>query len=512
MGYGAQLIMMNKRLDSARREKRPRASVYRQIRFSMLGLGAASGLVFPLLVGHFVLGEDHAASILYTVVCTVACIVVGIGNYWLFNRQVSGELHRIVEAMQRINRAVAKASETGNDLTGEHRLAITSNDDIGALEMSFNEMTDAIATRLNLEHRTRHLQQQLSRSVEVPRASKVILEEILSACDAIGGALYAKTENAAFHRLAVTGIDTGDSLPQLLSMNDGPISRAIETRALLDMSPVDDGLEWMRASTPFGTLQPRSVVAVPLEANDTTVGLVILATSSDRLTVEQRDIVESLRLQGGQQLQNTVLHDKVQKLAALDELTGLLNRRFGLRRLEEEFSISLRHGIPFSIMMMDIDHFKSFNDTFGHDAGDAVLKTFAAIVTRNLRAGDILCRYGGEEFLVGAPGTGIEDVATLGERLRRAVESERVHWQDQELRVTISVGAATWPIARASSPDELITDADQALYYAKNHGRNRVALHRGNEITTVNRAVVSKPHEDAGTERTGTREMKKRAA
>jgi diguanylate cyclase (GGDEF)-like protein len=279
---------------------------------------------------------------------------------------------------------------------------------------------------------------------------------------------------------------------------------------LLDLSPVDDGLDWVRVTTPLGTLQPRSILAVPLEANDTAVALIVLATSTDRLSAEQKDIVESLRVQAGQQLLNTVLHDKVQKLAALDELTGLLNRRFGIRRLEEEFSISLRHGIPFSIMMMDVDHFKSFNDTFGHDAGDAVLKSFASIVARNLRAGDILCRYGGEEFLVGAPGTGLEDAATLGERLRRAVESERVHWQDQELRVTISIGAATWPIARASSPDELITDADQALYYAKNHGRNRVGLHRGTEITTVSRAAAAGTRENDVS--VSSTEMKRRAA
>lgn len=461
--------------------ERPARSVYRRIRISMVGLGALSGLVLPLLVGNFVLGEDHGASVLYTVVCVVACMAVGIGNYWLFNHYVSAELHRIVEAMKRINLAVARASETGDDLTVDHRLAITSDDDIGALEIHFNEMTDAIADRLNLAHRNRHLVTQVADNVNIAHVGSVVLEELRDAAEAAGGVLYGDI-GGTFERLAITGFDDGEGIPRTLSPGDGPCARALRTSELIEMSPVEHGLDWLHFSTPLGTMAPRSVVIVPLHANDAPVGLVVLASTLAEVGARRR-IVESLVRRSGQLLQNAILHEKVQKLAALDELTGVLNRRFGLRRLGEEFSVSLRHGDPISVLVMDIDHFKSFNDTFGHDAGDVVLKTFAKIIESKLRTSDIFCRYGGEEFLVVAPDTSAEDAGTLAERLRLAVESHRVPWQKQELCVTISIGIATWPVTRASSPDELITDADKALYHAKNAGRNRVAIHRGEGIT-----------------------------
>jgi two-component system cell cycle response regulator len=177
-------------------------------------------------------------------------------------------------------------------------------------------------------------------------------------------------------------------------------------------------------------------------------------------------------------------------LAAIDDLTKLLNRRFGMRRLGEEFSRAARHGVPVSVIMLDIDHFKEFNDTYGHDAGDAVLRAVGRVLEGSVRAGDVVCRYGGEELMVVAPGTGGDDAGKLAERLRRLVETMPVVWRDQSLTVTVSLGTATWPIVRASFPEEMVTYADEALYHAKRSGRNRVSVHQGKEVKPVSTVNV----------------------
>jgi diguanylate cyclase (GGDEF)-like protein len=207
-----------------------------------------------------------------------------------------------------------------------------------------------------------------------------------------------------------------------------------------------------------------------------------LAAPVTTLLPDQWVLLEMLRRQGAPYLQNSVLHRRIRDLAAVDDLTNVLNRRFGLRRLKEEFTRAIRHGVPMSVMMVDVDHFKDFNDSFGHDAGDAVLKSVATVIENNLRTADILCRYGGEEFMVVTPGTGLTDCAKLAERIRRKIETNRTPWDTQQLSVTVSMGLATWPMVRASTPEELVSTADKALYYAKESGRNQVAAMQGDQV------------------------------
>jgi len=159
----------------------------------------------------------------------------------------------------------------------------------------------------------------------------------------------------------------------------------------------------------------------------------------------------------------------------VDPLTDAYNRRFGLGRLREEFSRAVRAESPLGALMLDLDHFKAINDTYGHLVGDRVLRAVAGACRRVLREGDVLVRYGGEEFLVLLPGAGPEDVRQVGERVRRAIEETSV--TDGELRtaVTVSLGGATFRDA-TDSPESLIALADKALYEAKESGRNRIAV------------------------------------
>jgi len=161
-----------------------------------------------------------------------------------------------------------------------------------------------------------------------------------------------------------------------------------------------------------------------------------------------------------------------------DPGTGLYNRRYLDRRLEEEFARARRHALPLSLLVVDIDHFKRINDGYGHQAGDLVLAELARAILEMVRVADVAARYGGEEFVVIAPGTPAPMGAALAERLRRAIESREIlvpgeGGARQRIPVTASIGVA----ALASGLDDarsLLAEADKALYRAKAQGRNRV--------------------------------------
>lgn len=164
---------------------------------------------------------------------------------------------------------------------------------------------------------------------------------------------------------------------------------------------------------------------------------------------------------------------KLLNMATTDYLTGLLNRREGFRRIIAEFSRAGRAGKPLCAMMLDIDHFKHINDTHGHLTGDSVLKSLATTLKKTLRGSDILCRYGGEEFLIVLPETGIEETTLLAERLRQQIEQSILQTEDhKKLDVTISIGVVGHQAEETY--EQLIARADQALYQAKESGRNRV--------------------------------------
>jgi diguanylate cyclase (GGDEF)-like protein len=162
----------------------------------------------------------------------------------------------------------------------------------------------------------------------------------------------------------------------------------------------------------------------------------------------------------------------------IDSLTGAYNRRHFDRRLREVFSVSKRHDQPLSLIMLDIDFFKEINDEYGHPIGDIVLKRLTEVLTGGVREGDIVCRYGGEEFAIILPQTDLESARFLAERLREQVHKteiipENVSPSQRAVKVTISLGMAT--SSRSMDTEHLLLNqTDQALYLAKEAGRNRV--------------------------------------
>jgi diguanylate cyclase (GGDEF)-like protein len=163
-----------------------------------------------------------------------------------------------------------------------------------------------------------------------------------------------------------------------------------------------------------------------------------------------------------------------------DPLTQVYNRRYLDRRLEEEIVRSKRYGLDLSILLLDIDHFKRVNDTYGHQAGDAVLSALGSLIKTTLREPDVAARYGGEEFLIVCVSTAIDGAGLVAERLRHLVESHQVEIADDSggrktIQISISVGAAGLS-GNVDSMDKLVQAADKALYRAKQEGRNRVVI------------------------------------
>lgn len=170
-------------------------------------------------------------------------------------------------------------------------------------------------------------------------------------------------------------------------------------------------------------------------------------------------------------------NERLQRLALTDALTELPNRRFAMERLEQEWALSKRGDRTLSCMMVDIDHFKPINDKFGHPAGDEALKLVASTLRQSARTQDVVCRYGGEEFVVICPDTGIDAAYQCAERLRLNVAALKFKDQEAGIRMTISIGVAEKKEGVASI-EELLNRADESLYAAKQGGRNRTVAEK----------------------------------
>lgn len=157
-----------------------------------------------------------------------------------------------------------------------------------------------------------------------------------------------------------------------------------------------------------------------------------------------------------------------------DPLTQTYNRGYLDKRLDEELAFSNRHGTELSVLLLDVDHFKRVNDTYGHQAGDAVLRVLAALLKRIVRTEDVVARYGGEEFAVVARGINVRNAHIFGERIRKTFAATRIPWEGDYIAVTLSIGIVTSRSNRKfATPAALFAVADEALYTAKDQGRNR---------------------------------------
>jgi diguanylate cyclase (GGDEF)-like protein len=214
--------------------------------------------------------------------------------------------------------------------------------------------------------------------------------------------------------------------------------------------------------------------AEPLKAGDPAVlgTLVLGSTEAGVFDQERMRQLELVALQAGEAVQRARLFDATERLATTDGLTGLTNHRTFQGRLDEHLQAAQRYGRKVSLILCDIDHFKSVNDTYGHPVGDQVLKGVAKVLAKEARTTDVVARYGGEEFAVVMPETDTAGALVIAERIRERIQKMVTETEQGPLQVTMSLGVATFPVDAAAKA-ALVERADGCLYHAKRHGRNQ---------------------------------------
>lgn len=442
--------------------------VFTDLAIWMMGFGLLIGVAFPpfcLLLGFSearVMQPDFIAS------TVVAGLMVGAVNYSLSRLVVGRRLRLLAEHMETVEHQLADAAFT-HDWSGcdpeRCALPVDSDDEVGASASAFNRLIGTLARSHAVEDAMRDFGAVLSREFDLDSLGGAALEGLLRHTGSAAGAILVAREDR-LEPLATHGLRGTDGL----AANDHVrrVLRLERTERLQVDAPdmIVDSLLVGQAA--------REILVAPITFKSVPLGVIVLATTG-QFEHDALRLVEQLRGDLGLAVNNALAHDRLERLAAVDPLTETYNRRFGLARLREEFSRAVRAENPLGVVMFDLDQFKSVNDTYGHLVGDRVLRTVAAASRRVIRDGDVLIRYGGEEFLVLLPGAGIEDVKQIGERIRRAVAETSVVDGSSRITVTVSLGGATFRDA-SGSPDALVALADRALYDAKEAGRDRLVV------------------------------------
>ena len=235
--------------------------------------------------------------------------------------------------------------------------------------------------------------------------------------------------------------------------------------------------------------KPESVAVLPLIRHNKLIGSLNLASLDVARFIEGigTNLIKRLSSIISVCLENAVNNEKIKLLGLTDALTGIHNRRYFMQRLEEEVVRSLRQELPLSCLFIDIDHFKSFNDLYGHSVGDQVLRYVANIIKQQMRLSDVLARYGGEEFAILLTNTDTSLAQEVAERIREAIANAilKVNSLNEDLNVTVSIGCTTMAQVKSQNinalGENLLSSADQALYIAKDSGRNCIKVIAFNE-------------------------------
>lgn len=442
--------------------------VFVDLMIKMLGFGICIGIVFPFFTLLFGVDKSIALSPLFFLSCILAGILVGIMGLLIARVNIKFRLLKLISNMNNVNQSILdfQNNESIDNLDTDSFVIYEDSDDcFGMMADSFNTLVQTLIETLNSQKSHRNYLETLSENLDLKDLSSYALKKLMAFSKASAGSILIEKDGELIVA-ANYGIKEEVKIVKNKIILDVLKTGSSNTIAFPE-NIILDGI--------LTEYKPTEIVIEPLKYNNIINGVLILAATSnfEEAFLSQLDVfLRSFSLV----LNNSLQHEQMQKLAALDPLTGVYNRRFGLNRLNEEFSRSVRTNSPLGVMMIDIDKFKIVNDTYGHIAGDRVIKKLVSAAQQVLRNGDILVRYGGEEFLAILPGADIDNTFRVAERLRYALSECKTIYGDNEIKVTISIGVDSK--LNSDSPDslQLIKNADSALYSAKNTGRNRTII------------------------------------
>jgi len=353
-------------------------------------------------------------------------------------------------AVRTVTAPVGRLREAALAVTGgalETHVETDSRDELGELAEAFNSMVRGLREREGLK-----LTLSLSETLDMGE----VLERLL---DSLGRAVR-------FDEAAVL-IKTHQGMEVIVSR--GPRGKTEARRIIPSSAHVDKAISQLRPSLSEG----RQMLALPLIQRGQVIGVVCIESMKPYSEPEAR-LAFSLTQPAAMAVENARLFEEVQRLATLDGLTNIYNRRHFMDLARMAFDSARRFGQPLSALMLDVDHFKSVNDRYGHAVGDQVLRALADRCRAALRSIDVLGRYGGEEFAIILPGTGRNAAALmLAERIRQRIAGQPIATDAGPVQITVSVGVAGMD-DNTVDPGELFKLADSALYEAKQKGRNRV--------------------------------------
>ncbi|HUE27842.1 MAG TPA: diguanylate cyclase [Solirubrobacteraceae bacterium] len=423
---------------------------YRAESQTLLGFGGTR-LTVTVLSSISASAGSVTGSRVLAIVFIVAFLLLAFSFSVLASKGLQGQISRFLQAARRLG---------SGDFSSP--IQVAGHDEFAALGEEFNSMSSQLANRLD------ELSQERARLREAIRR--------------IGQTFASNLDRPALLELALkTAVDAAQASAGRVSIRDpadGALAEAIREGSLAEVDAAIYQAE--RAALESGDLSEgavdgQSAISMPLrplEAGGRIHGLITVAAVGRSFTEDDREVLRSLGAQAALALENVDLHVQVSRQAVTDELTGLANHGRFQDLLGAEAEQVRRYHHSVGLIMLDIDDFKSVNDTYGHQQGDVVLKGVARVVADSSREVDYPARYGGEEMAVILPHTGLEGAYAIAERIRTAIEDLRVPRVDQQgtLRITASVGVAA---STEGSKDGLIADADAALYEAKRQGKNR---------------------------------------
>ncbi len=249
----------------------------------------------------------------------------------------------------------------------------------------------------------------------------------------------------------------------------------------IDLDQLDTRVEKRKLGLRPLNLDPgatlKSHVTLPLATEGEVIGCISLnSEQSNAFDAQDLQFFSVIGYQMATSLKHFQRFSSIKSMANFDTLTSLYNRRYFDERLGLETQKSFYAGTSLSLVMVDIDHFKKVNDTFGHTEGDKVLREISTLLKNSVRRKDTVARYGGEEFIVILPEAGLEESSMIAERIRRLVENTPFDVGNARINLTVSLGISNFPSHRPRSKEELVRMADQALYDAKRGGRNRLCI------------------------------------
>ncbi|MEA2507908.1 MAG: hypothetical protein QOH48_2526 [Actinomycetota bacterium] len=379
----------------------------------------------------------------------------------------------ITQPLEQLSAAAGAIAEGRFD----YRIPIKHSDEVGQVAAAFNEMSDRLSDTVGQLYASRdQLHRAVRRVGETLRSThdmKQMLESILNtAADAVGAdaaTMWMFTPNREeLYSVAQRGTPDGQAR---IKVGEGIVGLVAERATNIMTNGGDNGPRAARMEPAFPV-----TIAVPIYSQDRITGVLSAYRRDPGSTFAQGDLetVEFLAEQGGAAIENVLLHEEAQRLSLTDQLTGTWNRRYFQMQFRQVLATAQRFDRPFSILMLDLDHFKLVNDTYGHPRGDAILVDFAGRVEKVLREVDTFARYGGEEFICLLSETDLEGALTTAGKIRDAIKNRKFGGLGEvPINLTVSIGVASHPEhGRAFRP--LIEAADQALYRAKQDGRDRV--------------------------------------